>query len=198
MQKANVEGISTSDLNKSIKISGQKAGDVIFVDFYYKEEAYSTTTPPGPGPVPTPDPDPVPDPNEDIVPLAKKADAMLKFRSQNESGQKLENNTGDIAYVPASEYIRPYFETALYVPHTLTYSLTIDDNGNFGYNLKNLKTYMLEASGHAVTSTEIVGDIFSNVISGGGVNATLPDNNNFDKDVYKNLGIYATDIPVGD
>ena len=140
---------SLSQDKATVEIKNKSASQNIYVDFYYYEEDYSNDHPdPTPDPDDPDNPDSTPDPNDPNVKyknVRKKADAILKFQGQNSSGSGLGADTNDVAYVPASEKIKPYFETASYIPYDLVYKLdTVDEgSGKATYSLNRFNAYQL-------------------------------------------------------
>ena len=182
-------------------IRPSSANSKIYVDFYYTKDGYSNNDPEDPdNPPEDPDNPPEDPPRTRLTFLQKKADAILKFQSQNSFGNALGADTPQVAYVPASEYIKPYFETASYIPYNLKYKISVDGkSGNITYDLEDYKAYQFDTNGGTVTSSEVVGSNNENVISSG--NTTTKDivqsTADAQKKTYTDLGIYEEDIPVG-
>lgn len=177
-------------------IRPSSANSKIYVDFYYTKDGYSDPDNPPEDPEHPPE-DP---PRTRLTFLQKKADAILKFQSQNSSGNALGADTTQVAYVPASEYIKPYFETASYIPYNLKYKISVDGkSGKITYGLKEYEAYQFDSNGGTVTSSEVVGFNNENVINSGNtktkniVQSTASDQKKF----YTDLGIYNEKIPIG-
>lgn len=175
----------------TVNVSGS-AGNKIYVDFYYDETGYS----------------------DDDKSLKERANPKLKFQSQNSDGNYLGADTEQIAYVPAGEYIKPYFETASYVPYTLTYrlaSIQPNDDGTitrtYEFNtctIHQLSNATIVNKSNAGTSAVMLGSENEAVISTSNsyslasrFTGIKQESSTTVREEYLNLGPNATSIPVG-
>lgn len=153
--KASFVSYNNDPSRAQYNVSGNNT--VTYIDFFYEpqdvrppEDPDSPDNPNNPG-----DPN---DPNNPETPDTPPIEPGLNIDTENDGGESIskneEVNEGDcrIAYVPVTEYVRPYVVTKTSSPYTLIYEVTgIDQNGNKSYSMKQYDAY--ELNGAYVTNS---------------------------------------------